>query len=1126
MIELWSDDFSTLMLRAPQEYQTADRPNIFYRATADLAPVQHSLHNSRVQFLFEEDGVGGCALKQFQRSGGPVWTNRERSLWKLVLFRPDIPAPQEAAGFLELEPVAADFSTAGVAFLPDGTGKELILSWDVPAVPDALTVTVTFILKDDEDQLRSTISVVWQGTPTRYALNSICLLPLQIDPATKKSPLADYAVLPALWGALIRSPAETLLYNLEPYVVGDPKGVFLGRLNTRTDYPNGSGWSMGCWGYYDSVDREGWMVHLEQHSGFYTIGLFQGNWRHMVWEFYTPQEDMITIGNPGRTLTFGYEVCLTPLELQTEDGWVEIGNRYRERLEATQPFFMVPRRPDRTDRSEMWKSPHIHVVPSISTSGSVASIMTSDQLLGTLLADCRDALGLDLTTPFMGFGSYGSKNQWVAYEQRTRPEVKPDLAIASARALNGFFGVHHPGPWYPHPWSIYKFGSQLNAWGFYDGLNWLRVSYRGKLRGEGPDHREETDGSFYRERTYTVLSYDQATRRLTVVETLTPGEWGTGSLSVDSSPVGIQVRMWFADHTGNNLGQVADPTHQIKLSAHPVDHLGVTRIPQPGNKVHVWGGVFQPRECPHLLLNGSPEMLDNLIKQTWGGNWDLHKHIFFYADVYTRVGSGRSADAFTCCGSHASWAHKDPGYQPHPQGGGSWWNASHREIFRRHREYARERHQALTGVSYVQTFSEYGDETFLGILDGAFHVGSSQTLFRALFQGEHDDKLNITLSDHALGHYRMAPLFGVVHPGRMYGYAVINWMTNGLLVPNLGRYDSVAEQKVRQVVALAIGLEWPWGMVPPVMGLFSDPALQGDAAVLNLFDDAHWEAGHPLGPAHEDVRTLRTFWLNVVTADLRWARAVMDRGVVVPRASLNPGTTRIDLISLGVLDIVNYNLTQIGAQLSARISTAHGFSGIFLDDRRDYPAIQHGIWRLGEKVYVLLTNISKMEATWDATLEFSKLGLVQAPNSSIRIFQLTPKGNPGLVGDFTDTAAITLTLPGWSMTALLLTPVEATYQRTMNPKNFRVRATLTEGELKITWDPPHPEEHADLGLYVYPQVEEYVLVRNQLRYPLTLVDGMEVYRGTDLEFLDTGLQPGVVYYYSLFLSDGAEVTAT
>lgn len=48
----------------------------------------------------------------------------------------------------------------------------------------------------------------------------------------------------------------------------------------------------------------------------------------------------------------------------------------------------------------------------------------------------------------------------------------------------------------------------------------------------------------------------------------------------------------------------------------------------------------------------------------------------------------------------------------------------------------------------------------------------------------------------------------------------------------------------------------------------------------------------------------------------------------------------------------------------------------------------------------------------------------------------------------------------------------------------------------------------------------FVIIRNQLNYPKSIFDGIEVYRGTENEFLDTDVKNGEMYYYALYYAIG------
>lgn len=48
----------------------------------------------------------------------------------------------------------------------------------------------------------------------------------------------------------------------------------------------------------------------------------------------------------------------------------------------------------------------------------------------------------------------------------------------------------------------------------------------------------------------------------------------------------------------------------------------------------------------------------------------------------------------------------------------------------------------------------------------------------------------------------------------------------------------------------------------------------------------------------------------------------------------------------------------------------------------------------------------------------------------------------------------------------------------------------------------------------------FVIIRNQLNYPKSVLDGIEVFRGTENTFLDTSVKNGEMYYYTLYYAIG------
>lgn len=457
--------------------------------------------------------------------------------------------------------------------------------------------------------------------------------------------------------------------------------------------------------------------------------------------------------------------------------------------------------------------------------------------------------------------------------------------------------------------------------------------------------------------------------------------------------------------------------------------------------------------------------------------------------------------------------------------------------FQRFRDYVLDKHEALTGQRYMWGWSEYADETVAKTIEGSYHVSSCLQLFRDIRLGEYDDGAGAAKNDHTQGNYRMLPLLSVARPGRHRGAPVGNYFSNGVLTPDIGRYhDNSPDQRTRRAVGVWLGVEWAWGTVPAYFGIYNNPALLNDPlAGGDLWDEENYSSTHPLGAASPEIKTLRELWVSLTQAELSFATSYFHDGIAKPLAELQAGTTYVDLVAEGIWDVITFSFDKLSEllgfppgtiQITGDLPTAHGFSGPFLYDENNFPQIVHSIWRneTTGRVCIFLVNVTRSTGTWKGLVDFGLCGMNAA--KSVRAFQLSSTGKPGLIGDFNGaTGQFDIEMGAWTMSAILLVEEDDYYEVTMSVEDFKAVGTLVEGEIQLSWKlPTAPSGSSDK--FQYPEVKEVIVVRRQGQYPANVTDGTEVYRGTGTSYLDTGLQPDKVYYYAAFIDDGVTVTVT
>jgi hypothetical protein len=883
---------------------------------------------------------------------------------------------------------------------------------------------------------------------------------------------------------------------------------------------------MAVWGYYDTTSTDAWQIWLEDHTTQIANVCFQSDAHNIVWETYFPQPDWMKAGNDGENLGINYKVCLRPFQITTDYGWWDIAKKYKDRLDATNPFFRVPVWAERTDIHQFEAGPWITLYWVHNLTGQSGN----DQLLD-VIDELRTQLGVGLEIPVYGWGAMPQQPHDRLDYPYTEVVAGDDrrAMIIAARAKNAFLGKHRSGTPLPHIYDIHKVKDTWDWWGDYEPEAIVRASRKTYFDGETSDNLDigdnadgSTGGPKYRVKEYIVQSYNPTTKILTLQGSpLTASEWNdldrvraTFDSGLSSGGFGggggSVTKLAKAEVVGNSAGDVTDPTSEIKLSTNFLDYNGSQFNPVHNDVVYVHTEFFT--ECPYSLVNSN--IKDFLIQATWGGMFDVYQATTFYLDVYS-LRNHRGVEEFSCSGEHAGWAQHDTSYVPHPQGGGTWLVQAELDWLEALGDYVRERHNALKGTPIAFVACEHLSEQYIPHARDDLHVVRSGDLWRSLKDGgvDYDASPRPDTNPGYVG----VPMFSVVHGGRAVSRTTGDHFSNGLLDPDIARSSAdTGAAKFVKISGYWLAYEWAQGANTPVFANYATDTFTGGDN--SPWDASQYSADHPLGAANSEISTLAQLWVELNTAEITWAGRFLRNGNMLAPLSHHVDTTMVDMETYGLYDRV-----QLPGGNFADLRS--GFPVIW--SRGSHPAVTHAVWQAYDNpnwVCVFLTNWTNASATWKSAIDLQKLGY--APNQVISVFQTTYDGHPTFIGNYENTATIELNVAKYHLTSLVFVPssaVDETAFVTPEVGNLQVRTTGIEGELKITWSNPSLEAN-DTDKYSYPGIKEVILVRKQSGYPTTIDDGTIVYRGLLEEYLDTGLKPLTAYHYAAFIDDGSEDT--
>lgn len=966
MIEIENPDCCQLLMRLPADRSKGfDNHGVFYRPSATAAYV---LGN----FRFVTDDISGLRLHSFTREGA-TWTNREFELWRAIVFDTTLNVTGATSMF---HPVAEKLTSVVV------TGHSLVATWSNMKVGglDALNATLTLTLADSTDWLNASLSVEWVGTPTRYAIDSLCVLPLRIAPRNRGT---DFAVVPTVFGILSEDPIRHLRYDPS---IGGTQGLFRGKFRNVGWWPSGRDWSTGIFAYYETTEAQGFMVWNERWDLTLFTVCWQSDGENMVFEPYVPQPDNVLVGNNGRTLE-ATDFCLRAYQITNAHGWWDAGVFYKQRLIEKQPSWFQEIRTRRDDLSTYEKGPFVHLDLALS------SWTGSTSYLDTLIGQMKTGLGITDSTPVFAIGDIHNCNLIEPYEAEIGDARATLITLFGKNVFAGKWEPSNPdgaggaslgfGPriWSKFIWS----GDNKRWWSNLDMTGVLRGSRSGYLAGGGNDRLQQFDKApmYYRERAYTVTNWDAGTKTATV----------SGTPSADGFPA-TPLRANVLPQGGGAMGQAAVTSlgaNTIVVTTLFTDGQGATVTPANGDTIEVMTSEPGVIGCPHAMAN-STALLSNMEANGMNGKFAVHRTCSTYVDTYDEPNHVTPVEFLeTCYRDHSSWSKIDAGYVRHPYGGGNWWATSKRQFFKALKDSVHSLQQATVGLKAYLMHCEDTSEVTNDIFDISWHTISSGQLWRSTAG-----------IDPAIDKYKAIPLFATIHAGRVFCRATAQEFSTAALV-NAAPYN---DPELHKTMAYWLGIEWCYGQTLPMLSLFAHDTY--GAAALNLWDDTLYVSGG--GAIANEVKQIRDLWVQINHAELNWIQEYLRYG---------------DFMPPGEVDFENTDWT-IGRANTTYTTTYYSYDILY--DRARYPNVVHAVWRsqMDGSILVILTNWTSSVSSWAATLATEAFRSSQHPTTfSAAVLDYTGAQDGDTLLDFNpDTGAVLVQdIPAYSIKAVLLMPI-------------------------------------------------------------------------------------------------------
>lgn len=921
------------------------------------------LSNRFCAFTFSADPTYGLVLTSWQRLGGHLWTNVDGRIWGVKVW--DSTAPNAAS--------TAFNSPATVTVAQ--TGKTLLVAtWPSLATlgGDTLTATMTASLDEEQDWLKITLSVRWVGVPTRCSADIVDALFLSHALFQRPN---DVAHMPFSYGHISRDPGTHLQFSAPP---GTAFG-FLGR--NEWLWPSGAGWAMpGPWNYYETATKNGWMVWLEGGDDEFLSVRWESDGTNMEWDSHYEPPDHVVIGNRGQELAPPFTFCLRPMFVRNIHGWWDASNFYRQRYEATKPVGYVPQRAFRTDLTEFERRYAVWIDFSCQTTPhSLGDGLPGD--MATMVRGLRYSLRAGKDLPIRGTIEAPSYNTDAPGEA-----LNGDLAskVAALLADNVFLTAWVPGVLGPWGWDIRQWlTNERRWWSDFGGLHLLREDRKGYLAGDTEDTLNNYGTRYYRERQYSVISWDPGT--LTATLATDPSADGFGPATGCGAVLerGTTTRLAIA-------AVAAIGSFTIQVTAAFANFAGNPLTPQAGDTVV----LLQPYQagdpgvavglmlCPHALA-ADPTVLANFVLQAGSGQELTYALCGRYYDLTSDVWQ-RQPTLFTG-DRRLNWCYRDhnqiPGaaannYRPHSRGGGKWLHQARRTLLLAIRDAFRAAQLSAGRRPYYTGAHEYLDQTVHDVIELGFHGLGDQSTWR-----------DVSSVDPSVHKYLCVPSYAAVHSGRAWARSINQEMTSALAATGTGADDPL----FRRYTAFFLAANWPYGMTPPTISFFENNAF--GIPFIDILNDK------TTMPA--ETRLIVALWRQIVMAEMQDADEFMHQGTMLAPAE------------------IDYALTDTTTGL-----TGSNFSSATYDvlyDRAAFPRVVACPWLHRDgRVCLIGTNWSDTDAKWAGVLDTEGWGF--GPPGSQELRRHPPHRTTGVqdrdTDCFFDTRLAKLVLnrvPRWSV---------------------------------------------------------------------------------------------------------------
>jgi len=925
MIRVQNPSAITLLRRRPLRRHEVQHAGVLsWGAPAEASIV---LENDRVRFTFKRDAGTGLRLDTFERlEDGDVvatWTNREADLWRLIAFDT---TPQRSTATSSVGPVSGFMDEPVVVTSPN---QKITVTWsDVGMGTDRVDVTVTVQLRHDEDFLRADASVAFVGTPSRWAIDSIVLLPLRVDPLDRGQ---DFAVMPTVFGVEVGDPIRNLIYD----VAGNGLLTTFGlQIRNVWTYPSGRGWSMGCFGYYSRASGEGWTGWTEQWDHTFQSIVFQSDGHGVLLEAATTCPDNLCAGNQDAILKAG-PMCLRPIET-THHGWNEVAKNYRDRIELVNPSWLPEKRWKRGDLSDTEKGPFLFLDANHAGYGGATAFLVD------LVTKARMAVGVTQDVPVFLIAEMSNQNTLFPNDTQ---KGDAGVTFAALRGINC-----HAGQWRPEVvgadvWDGHKFAQEeIRWWTTAQAVGALRASRVAFFFTDGIDRLAERGrDQYYHERNFPITAWDGTTRTLTVDGTPNGDPLLAGKLFATLVPADPTARLAGAEVQSLGSGSVVVKTGFLDIN-------GVAATPLAGDSVEVWTldyAIEQVQYCTHAIL-GSDDYLARHVEDAIAQAVEINGNSHLYVDAFTNQTIKQPVDQLiSCYRNHEGWGLIEDDYIQHPLGGGDWYVKAQRGYLKALRGAARNRQESLGREKAFMLSTEDVDEQAMDVVDYCWHGMGAGDLLRVTHG-----------ADPARSKYRAVPLFPAVHAGRVFGRALLHEMsTVGMASasPAGPSYESPKNDPVmHRTFAYELGSEWVYGMTVPTLSFWADAVNGPD---LDIFDDTRFRAGG--GDVNDELRLLRDLWVQMNQFEVLGGQKWLRHG------------------SLAGLAVVDFDATDFTTGFADSLYTGQYVSYDVVYDREQYPRVAHACWTSRDddgSAIVLLVNWTEQPARWRGTLPMQALG--------------------------------------------------------------------------------------------------------------------------------------------------------